>query len=708
MRSAGRAHPAAISTVEDMIPRRDHTRPARAAASPYSLGIDRRTAWPALLGLILLLTLAMGLFRTAQIPARGDAIPADAESARVAAELKSRPGSDIATALLVATRADNSPLDEHDLTALTTLTRQVTPSGMPPAGPAKPSVSPDRRAAITTVPLRVTASNSESVAPVTALRAAVAEHAPAGLRIELTGGPVFGADIAGAFSGADLRLLLVTVGIVAVLLLLTYRSPTLWLIPLTVVALADQLAGVVAKAVGQASGLTFDAGIVSVLVFGAGTNYALLLISRYREELRRHEDHREALTVARRAVVPAILASNLTVVLALATLLLAVVPGTRGLGLAGAVGLLIAALAVLVSLPAALSLLGRRVFWPFVPRPGQESQEERSAWSRLGHAVTGRPVAVVAGALVLLGVLATGLVGTTVGLTQAEQFRVESPSQRGLSVISQHFPGGTAAPLTVLVDEAHTDEVKEAVSRLPQIATVRRSGPAVEGRAVLTVIGDAVPGSEDARRSVTAVREVAAAHPQAHVMVGGSTAVQVDAGAAAQRDVRVIAPLVLGLTALVLMVLLRAVLLPLVLLAVNTLSAFATIGAGAWLGRHVFGFPALDVQVPLIAFLFLVALGVDYTIFLVHRADQEARLVGVREGMARAVGSTGAVITSAGVVLAGVFAALGVLPLVVLGQLGLIVGLGVVVDTFVVRALLVPGVVVLLGCRGRDRKPVTA
>ncbi len=601
--------------------------------------------------------------------------------------------------LLVATRTDGGVLTPADERALTGLTTRVTPAGLPPVGPPTPTLAQDGHAASTLVPVRVGTETSDNVATITDLRGAVATAAPADLRVLVTGGPAFGADIANAFSGADFRLLLVTVGVVAVLLLLTYRSPILWLVPILVVGLADQLAGVVSRAVGQASGLTFDAGIVSVLVFGAGTNYALVLISRYREELRRVQDHQIALARARRATAPAILASNLTVVLCLLTLLLAVVPGTRGLGLAGATGLLIALVAALTVLPAALALTGRWIFWPFIPRPGQHDDGQRGVWAALGAAVVRRPALVVAGGLAILAVLASGLLGTRVGLGQADQFRVASDSQRGLAVIEQHFPAGTAAPVTVVTDASSAEQVAGAVRAVPGVVSVAPAGQPSDGRAVLTVVGDAAPGTPRAAELVRATREAVHGIPDAGAIVGGAPAVTVDAKAAAERDLRVIAPLVLALTGLVLMALLRAVLGPLVLLAVNVASSLATIGAGAWVGRHLVGFPALDVQVPLIAFLFLVALGVDYTIFLVHRAHLEEREHGIREGTARALGHTGAVITSAGIVLAGVFAALGVLPLVVLGQLGLIVGLGVLIDTFVVRALLVPGVIALLGER---------
>ena len=238
---------------------------------------------------------AMGIFRDAQIPPRGEPVPASAESALVAAELAARPGSDIAPVLLVATRPDGAALSATDEKALAGLTARVAPTDLPPVGPPTATVSADGRAAYTLIPVRTGAENSDNIATITDLRAEVDKATPAGLDVVVTGGPAFGADIANAFSGADFRLLAVTVGVVAVLLLITYRSPILWLIPLTVVGVADQLAGVVTKAVGDASGLTFDAGIVSVLVFGAGTNYALLLISRYREELAREADHRGGL-----------------------------------------------------------------------------------------------------------------------------------------------------------------------------------------------------------------------------------------------------------------------------------------------------------------------------------------------------------------------------------------------------------------------------
>lgn len=337
-------------------------------------------------------------------------------------------------------------------------------------------MSEDGKAATVSVPVEVSEDSATQVATIEDLRAEVADHAPAGLDVQVTGGPAFGADIASAVDGAEVTLLAVTIGVVALLLLLTYRSPVLWLVPLTVVGIADQVAGRVTAAVGETSGLPFDAGIVSVLVFGAGTNYALLLISRYREELHEHDDHRVALRAAWRATVPAIVASNATVVLALATLLLAAVPGTRGLGLASAVGLVIALAAVVLVLPAALAIVGRRVFWPFVPRPGDDLSHE-GIWARVARRVVRRPAVFLAGSLGVLVVLASGLLGARVGLSQADSFRTASESADGLVTVGEHFPAGSAAPFVITTDASRTDAVTTAVEAVPG-EPVRQSGQA--------------------------------------------------------------------------------------------------------------------------------------------------------------------------------------------------------------------------------------
>ncbi|WP_447948696.1 MMPL family transporter [Microbacterium maritypicum] len=438
---------------------------------------------------------------------------------------------------------------------------------------------------------------------------------------------------------------------------------------------------------------------MSVLVFGAGTNYALLLISRYREELARETDHRRALVAAWRATAPAIVASNVTVVLALSTLALAVIPGTRGLGIASAVGLLIALAAVLLVLPPALAVCGRRLFWPFAPRVGDIAATGR-VWGAVAQRVSRRPWVPLVGGLALLGVLAGGLAGASVGLTQVEKFRVVSESAAGLTVLGDHFPAGEAQPMIVIGDTAEADALVAAIDDVPGVLRVSATGESSDGALTrLLVVGEPAPGTPASLDLVSAVRGAVQTVPDADAVVGGPVAADLDAREGNRRDLLLVVPLVLAVSLLVLIVLLRSLVAPVLLLAVNILSAVAAIGAGTWLSRVVFGWDALDLQVPLLSFLFLVALGIDYTIFLVHRARTEARTVGTRQGMVRALTATGGVITSAGVVLAAVFAALGLLPLVTLGQIGLIVGIGVLVDTFVVRTLVVPAIFAIVGER---------
>ncbi|MBN9201326.1 MAG: hypothetical protein ABS61_06660 [Microbacterium sp. SCN 70-18] len=658
---------------------------------------SRRGAWVSIVIVLLAFVTLFGLFGQADAPSGNDVAPPTSESAQVGDLLDEFPDSGEQSVLIVATRDDGAALTESDLTALTDLVPVIdATTGLESS---RPFTSDDGEAAVIQAPITVGEDNAATADEVKGLRADLAENPVDGLTLQVTGGPAFGADITAAFDGADVTLLLVTIAIVALLLILTYRSPILWLIPLVVVAFADQIAGKVTSAVGTALELQFDTGIISVLVFGAGTNYALLLISRYREELATTDDHRTALSSAWRATAPAIIASNLTVVIALGTLVLAVIPGTRGLGIGSAVGLLIALAAVLLALPPILAVCGRKVFWPFVPRPGQ-SREQGRVWKGIANRVVRRPtVALVAGAA-LLAVMATGLFGTQIGLSQTEKFRVASESAAGLETLSAHFPPGEAQPMFIVANTDEIDEVQTAVESVSGIVRVTPLGESTDGElSKLLVTGHPAPGTQESLDLVAEVRDTAHSVSGADALVGGPVAADLDAREGNLRDILVIAPLVLAVSFLVLLILLRSLVAPLLLLLVNLASAVAAIGAGAWLSRVLFGQDALDLQVPLLAFLFLVALGIDYTIFLVHRAKAEAVEHGTRQGMVRAVAGTGGVITSAGIVLAAVFAALGVLPLVTLGQLGLIVGLGVIVDTLVVRTVIVPAIFSLVGDR---------
>lgn len=658
---------------------------------------SRSGAWAALAAAVVFIVLAMGLFSGASVPSGHNQAPAASESARAAALAATFPNADEQSLIVVASRPDSTRLTTTDIAALNAL----RPSLDRETGhrSAEPQISADGRAAVIVTPVSVPTDTGENAAAIKHLRAAIADHTPRGLDLQVTGGPAFAADITSAFDGANFALLAVTIAIVAILLIVTYRSPILWLLPLAVVAVADQVAGMLTAAVGEALGLEFDSGIISVLVFGAGTNYALLMISRYREELVARTDQRSAIGAAWRKTAPAIIASNFTVVIALSTLTLAVIPGTRGLGIAAAVGLLVALAAVLLVLPPLLAVSGRKVFWPFIPRVGSMLRQGR-LWGSIATRVMRRPWAGLAAGLVLLAVMGAGLFGASVGLNQAQQFRGNPQSAVGLTTLSKHFPAGKADPIIIF---ARTGEAGQVAAKARGVAGVVRTsviGASTDGSLTkIMVTGAYTPGSAESRRLVADLRGAVHTVSGADALVGGSVANEVDARAGNEHDLVLVAPIILVISLGILMILLRALLAPVLLLLVNVASATAAIGAGSWLSRVVFGEPALDVQVPLLAFLFLVALGIDYTIFLVHRARIETREHGTRAGMVRALVHTGGVITSAGVVLAAVFAALGVLPLVVLGQLGLIVGVGVLVDTLVVRTVIVPSLFGILGER---------
>ncbi|MHA7666217.1 MMPL family transporter [Mycolicibacterium sp. HS_4_1] len=610
------------------------------------------------------------------------AVPAGAESARADALRAQFPGGDTAPAIIVVTRTDDAPLTPADIAA---------------AGPGA-QVSADGKAALRIAPLAADLSGFHLRDAVHDLRAQVSAALPDGLRAQVTGGPAFGADIANSFAGANFTLLAVTATVVALLLIVTYRSPVLWLIPLLVIGFADQVGAVVGTAVAAATGLNPDgstAGITSVLVFGAGTNYALLLISRYREELSRRSDHRDALRVAWRAAAPAIVASNATVVLALLTLLLASAPSNRSLGVQAAAGLVVAAVFVLLVLPPLLGLFGRRLFWPFIPETGSHAKSltESGVWHRVAAGVARRPGRVATVALAGLAALCVGLVNLPIGLSQTQQFRVQAESVAGYDTLAAHFPSGLTNPTTVI---ASAPDLGPAIARTPGVVSATPAGRSASGLTQWSVVLAAAPASPDAFKTIDNLRD--SVHQlDAGAVVGGPDAQARDAAAAAQHDRKIVIPAILLVVLVVLYVLLRSALAPVILVAVTVLSALAALGVGGWASVHLFGFPALDNGTPLFAFLFLVALGVDHTIFLVTRAREETPEFGNRQGIVRAVSATGAVITSAGIVLAAVFCVLGVLPLIVLTQLGIIVGLGILLDTFVVRTVIIPALFTLIG-----------
>lgn len=629
-------------------------------------------------------------------------LPANAESARVTELLKEFPGGDQAPVILLITRSDGQPLSPDDLAAADQARlRTLAAAGDQGAPPIPLAPSADGEAVLSPVPLQADLNGFALTDKVTQLRESARDGLPEGLVVNVTGGPAFGADIANSFSGANFTLLAVTVGVVALLLIVTYRSPVLWLVPLLVIAFADRVAAVTGTAVAQLTGFGGDgstSGITSVLVFGAGTNYALLLISRYREELRKTADHREALRTAVRYAGPAIAASNATVVLALLALLLAESPTTRSLGVQAASGLVVAAVFVLCVLPPLLALFGRKLFWPFIPTPDGQEITTAGAWHRVADWMSEHAGRVAVASILALGVLTTGLLGTPVGLSLIDQFRVSADSVDGFKTLAAHYPGGVTDPTRVIAPTGSTEAVTAAIQQTPGVASAAPTGVSDTGLTQWQVVIDAAPASDAAFDTVAALRNsVHQADPAA--LVGGTDAQALDASTTAIHDRWVVIPAIFVIVLAVLYVLLRAALAPLVLVAATALSTLAALGLGSWISIHVLGFPALDNTTPLFAFLFLVALGVDYTIFLVSRAREETPLYGTRGGIVRAVSATGAVITSAGIVLAAVFAVLGVLPLIALTQLGIIVGLGILLDTFVVRTVVIPALFTLIGPR---------
>lgn len=663
-----------------------------------ALVTGRRSVWAVLALSVatsgLLIALAPGL-KVSDDPTAG--LPAAAASTTVAELQQQLPSGQLNPALVVYSRPGGT-LTEADVAAVAAQGDRLGALALD-GRVSPPQVAPDGSAALVAVPLSGEVTGAENSERVAAIRDVVRADLPAGVVGQVTGGAGFAADIQNAFDGADITLLATTAGVVALLLILTYRSPVLWIVPLAVVATADRVVVALVGLVSQGGSIPFDestAGIVSVLVFGAGTDYALLLIARYREELQRTEDRRQAMRDAVVGAGPAVAASGTTVVLALLTLLAATFGGTRAIGVAGAIGITVALLFGLVVLPAALVVCPRGLFWPLVPRVGVQRESGR-LWRRIGRATARRPWPVIAASVVLLAGLSAGTLTTGYGLSQEDTFRTRAESVDGLRTLSASFPAGVVSPVVVMTTPDRADAVVRAVEDVPGVASVSR-GESTPTLAEVDVVITAEPDTAASYDTVRALRTAsAAADPGA--LVGGSVATNLDARDASVRDLQLITPLILLVVALVLVALLRALVAPLVLILTVVLSFFAALGAGSLSFRYVFGFPALDYQVPLLAFLFLVALGVDYNIFLVSRAQEEARRLGTRRGVVEALAVTGGVITSAGVLLAAVFTVLGVLPVIVLTEIGIIVGLGVLLDTLLVRTVLVPALVHVLGDR---------
>ncbi len=543
-----------------------------------------------------------------------------------------------------------------------------------------------------------------------------------GAQWHVTGPAGFSADLGSAFAGVDGLLLIVTLSVVLVILVAVYRSV---LLPLVVIvtsmsALTASVLSIYWLARAEVIVLNGQSqGILSILVIGATTDYALLLVARHKEELTRTASVFEAMRNAVRGSFGAITASAATVAVALLCLLVSDLNSNRSLGPIAAIGILFAWLSALTLLPAMLYLLGRAAYWPAAPRFVADASPDpapvddpRGIWSRVARAVDQRPRAVwvVTLALLLLGAVWLPTLRAT-GVSTSDLILGDSDAKSGQAVLSAHFDAGSGSPTQIIVPEGIADEALPLIEGAEGVAdvtlTARDGSPAgipprnepahvVDGRVLLQATLSHPADSAEAEEAVVALRE--ALHDlDAGILVGGPSATALDSNLTAERDLTLIIPLVLVVVLAILMVLLRAVLLPVLLILATIVSFGTAMGTAALVFNHVLDFPGADPSVPLYGFVFLVALGIDYTIFLMTRASEETPALGTRRAVLKALTVTGGVITSAGVVLAATFAALAVIPLMFMVQLAFIVAFGVLIDTLIVRTLLVPGLALDVG-----------
>ena len=512
-------------------------------------------------------------------------------------------------------------------------------------------------------------------------------------------------DLFGAFGDLDSTLLLTTLGVVAFILIIVYRSPILWFLPLLSAVFALSTAGGIIYLLAKNNVIDVNGqsqGILSVLVLGAGTDYALLLISRYREELHHHSTPVAAMRAAYKGTFEPIVASGATVALGLLVLLLSDLSGNRGLGPIGAIGVAVAVITMVTLLPAFLVLFGRWIFWPRIPRFDDVDSQLTGTWAKVGNIVERRPrrAWVVTGLLlVVLAGFSTTL--KTDGLSTSESFTGNPESVVGQKLLENHFPGGEGDPTKIILK----NELIPAVSaKLQSVAGVTAVAPEAnaagvivkDGLSILNVTLSTAPDSRESRDRIPAIREAVKSVDES-ILVGGTTAVFFDTDVAARHDNRTVIPVVLLLITLILGLLLRSIVSAVLLLGTVVLSYFATLGVCALVFNHIFGFAGADASFPLFAFIFLVALGIDYNIFLMTRVREESGKMGTRKGVIKGLTVTGSVITSAGIVLAATFGVLGILPLVFLAELGFAVAFGVLLDTIIVRSILVPALVHEIG-----------
>jgi RND superfamily putative drug exporter len=693
---------------------------AGALGDPHSGGGIRLRRWlvPALIAVFwLFLVGPLGSFagQLTDVQENDPAgfLPASAESTQVRELGLEFATSDTLPAIVVY--EFDQPIGPAELAAVSAdmaLIAQVPGVADPVIGP----VPSEDGTAVTVIANLNIAPDAEPGAEVLQIREVLADSPTRelGAQVYVTGPAGVLADFAEAFGEIDGILLLVALGVVLVILLIVYRSPVLPFLVLLTSVLALGAASFVIYQLAANGVITLNGqsqGILFILAIGATTDYSLLLVARFREELRRNEYQVDAMRATLKGTLGAILASGGTVILGVMTLLLSELNSNRGLGPVAAVGIAFAMLAALTFLPAVLVMLGRKAFWPVRPTLDLAHPQARVTgfWARVAAAVDRKPrVVLLASSAVLLVLCAFVPSFKAQGVPQSDFFLVSVESTEGQDALARHFPAGSGSETLVVGPQDLAEEMTAVINANAGVASVapQVAGPpgpgaqpvVVDGNVLLQVTLVDQADSVAAEQTVEQLRsDLDAVSPQA--LVGGTTAIQLDTKSAAQRDLRVIIPAVLLVTLLVLVLLLRAIVAPLVLLATVIVSFAATIGLAAIVFYRVLDLPGADASVPLFAFVFLAALGVDYNIFLMTRAREETIKHGNRAGILRALAVTGGVITSAGIVLAATFSALALLPLLFLFQIAFIVAAGVLIDTLIVRSLVVPSAVIVIGPR---------
>ncbi|PRY60536.1 MMPL family transporter [Glycomyces artemisiae] len=626
-------------------------------------------------------------------------LPSSAESTEVMELRKAFDDTGAVPAIVVAERSGG--LTDADVAYLDAAAAGLAalPFNAGPSIPPQLSAEDPPEAAQLVVLIDSGADDADAVADI---RDLLAEDRPDGLDVLVTGQAALGADLGAAFGGVDGLLLLVAAAVVAVILALVYRSPLLPVLVLLSCGFALAVASAAVYWLADAGAVDLNGqsqGILSILVFGAATDYALLLVARFKEELDGGADRFAAVRRALRGTIEPIAASAGTVVLGVLCLLFSQLESNRGLGPVAAIGIGGSFLAAVTFLPAVLALFGRAAFWP--RRVGAGRARPSRLWAGVAALVARRPRVVWAVTAAGLAVAAAFTVQLKAdGTSQTEVFLTDVDSVAGQEVLAAHFAAGAGAPAVIVADESSLDEVLAAA----QVDGVASAAPAVDetgrvrtadGLVEIEAVLEDAPDSDAALDTVERLRD--AVHAVDGALVGGPTAIQLDTLTTSERDRAVIIPIVLAVILLVLMALLRSIVAPLLLTATVVLSFGATMGVSALVFNHLFGFPGADPTVVLFGFVFLVALGIDYNIFLMTRVREESARLGTRAGTVRGLVATGGVITSAGVVLAATFSALAVLPILFLAQIAFVVAFGVLLDTVVVRSLLVPALTIDIG-----------